>query len=144
MKRIALGIIVTSVCVALMGIVLHEVSPRYMTALMANPTVRVATMAVHNFFRNPYPTPKQPSQPTKSTAKKERLFTADDLKKYDGREGSKGLYLAILGRVYNVKKGKNHYGPGGGYEFFAGMVWYSTVPAYDVFSKGHVPHFKIP
>lgn len=123
MKRIVLGIIVSSVCVALIGIVIHEVSPQYMTAFMANPTIRAATMAIHNFFRNLYPTPKQPpSQPRKSTTKKEKLFTADDLKKYDGREGSKGLYLALLGRVYNVKKGKNHYGPGGGYEFFAGMV----------------------
>ncbi|XP_042239800.1 LOW QUALITY PROTEIN: neuferricin-like [Homarus americanus] len=30
---------------------------------------------------------------------------------------SGGPYLALLGRVYNVKEGKQHYGPGGGYEF---------------------------
>ncbi|ETN68726.1 hypothetical protein NECAME_15664 [Necator americanus] len=31
------------------------------------------------------------------------------------------VYLAILGRVYNVDKGKKHYGKGGGYHFFAGI-----------------------
>ena len=30
------------------------------------------------------------------------------------------MYLAILGRVYNVDKGRKHYGQGGGYHFFAG------------------------
>ena len=50
----------------------------------------------------------------------ERVMTVEELKNYDGKPGSKGLYLALLGLVFNVKKGKQHYGPGGGYEFFAG------------------------
>ena len=48
-----------------------------------------------------------------------KIFTKEELKQYDGSEGSKGLYLAFLGRVYDVSKGKQHYGPGGGYSFFA-------------------------
>lgn len=39
---------------------------------------------------------------------------------YRGTDGSKGLYLAFLGTVYDVSSGKDHYGPGGGYHFFAG------------------------
>ena len=50
----------------------------------------------------------------------ERLITPEELKKYDGTEGSPGLYIAILGQVFDVSKGKDHYGPGGGYSFFAG------------------------
>nr|CAD7597115.1 unnamed protein product [Timema genevievae] len=52
--------------------------------------------------------------------KHSRLFSVNDLSKYNGIEGSKGLYLSILGKVYDVKKGKQHYGPGGSYHSFAG------------------------
>lgn len=52
----------------------------------------------------------------------EKLFTPEELKDFNGRDESKGPYLAILGRVYNVKKGKKHYGPDGGYEFFSGKL----------------------
>jgi len=48
-----------------------------------------------------------------------RLFTSKELAKFNG-EGDQGLYLALLGRVYDVEKGRKHYGPGGGYHFFAG------------------------
>jgi hypothetical protein len=51
--------------------------------------------------------------------RKELLFTKEELKKYT--EGSKGLYLAILGKVYDVGKGEKFYGPSGSYHFFAGM-----------------------
>jgi predicted heme/steroid binding protein len=47
------------------------------------------------------------------------LITLDELKKYDGSDGSPGLYIAVLGQVFDVSKGKDHYGPGGGYSFFA-------------------------
>ncbi|KAI8507465.1 Neuferricin [Branchiostoma belcheri] len=50
----------------------------------------------------------------------ERLFTPQQLSKYTGKSGSPGLYLGILGKVFDVKKGKKHYGPKGGYSFFAG------------------------
>ena len=33
------------------------------------------------------------------------------------------IYLAILGRIYDVSKGKKHYGPGGGYNFFSGWCY---------------------
>ncbi|XP_022101131.1 neuferricin-like [Acanthaster planci] len=49
-----------------------------------------------------------------------RLLSKEELAQYDGNEGSKGLYLAVFGQVFDVKKGARHYGPGGGYEFFAG------------------------
>ncbi|XP_007558006.1 neuferricin [Poecilia formosa] len=49
-----------------------------------------------------------------------RLLSRSDLSLYDGEKGSRGLYLAILGQVFDVHKGHKHYGPGGGYHFMAG------------------------
>ena len=37
-----------------------------------------------------------------------------------GVDGST-VYLAVLGQVFDVTKGRKHYGTGGGYEFFAGI-----------------------
>lgn len=49
-----------------------------------------------------------------------RLLTRNELLQYDGSEGSEGLYLAVVGQVFDVIKGHKHYGPGGAYHFMAG------------------------
>ena len=49
-----------------------------------------------------------------------RVFSVSELAEYDGRPGSPGLHLALLGVVYDVSSGAQYYGPGGGYSFFAG------------------------
>ncbi|XP_068457202.1 neuferricin [Clinocottus analis] len=49
-----------------------------------------------------------------------RLLSRLELSLYDGEEGSRGLYLAILGQVFDVLKGNKHYGPGGAYHFMTG------------------------
>lgn len=49
-----------------------------------------------------------------------KLLSSHELSLYDGQEGSKGLYLAILGQVFDVRKGHKHYGPGGTYHFMTG------------------------
>lgn len=49
-----------------------------------------------------------------------KLFTKEQLAKYDGSEKSEGLLVAFLGSVYNVEKQKQHYGPEGDYAFFSG------------------------
>jgi len=49
----------------------------------------------------------------------EMLFTKEALKKYSDTRN--GLYLAILGKVYDVGKGEKFYGPEGSYHFFTGM-----------------------
>lgn len=49
-----------------------------------------------------------------------QMFKPDELAKYDGSEGSKGIYLSILGQVFDVTKGAKHYGPGGSYNIFVG------------------------
>ncbi|XP_077361819.1 neuferricin [Festucalex cinctus] len=49
-----------------------------------------------------------------------RLLNSQELSLYDGEEGSKGIYLAILGQVFDVHNGLKHYGPSGAYHFMAG------------------------
>lgn len=49
-----------------------------------------------------------------------RLFSKAELSRYSGGKGSPGLYLAVLGQVFDVRKGIKHYGPSGSYRFFAG------------------------
>ncbi|VDK49858.1 unnamed protein product [Anisakis simplex] len=48
------------------------------------------------------------------------VFSREQLALFDGSRPSKDVYLALLGRVYNVQRGHKHYAPGGGYHFFAG------------------------
>nr|XP_020737728.1 neuferricin isoform X1 [Odocoileus virginianus texanus] len=49
-----------------------------------------------------------------------RLFIPEELARYRGRPGDPGLYLALLGRVYDVSSGRRHYEPGAHYSGFAG------------------------
>uniref|UniRef100_H2M7U7 Neuferricin n=2 Tax=Oryzias latipes TaxID=8090 RepID=H2M7U7_ORYLA len=49
-----------------------------------------------------------------------RPLSLHELSLYHGGAGSRGLYLAILGQVFDVHKGYKHYGPGGAYHFMAG------------------------
>lgn len=40
----------------------------------------------------------------------ERLFTPEELAKYDGTDADLPVYLAVLGRVYDVTEGREFYG----------------------------------
>lgn len=55
--------------------------------------------------------------------KSEKLFTAEQLNKFDGTQQHPELYLAIMGIVYNVTEGLKHYGPGETYHGFVGKVY---------------------
>ena len=48
-----------------------------------------------------------------------RIFTKEELSQFTGANDG-DVYLAILGDVYDVTKGRKHYGVGGGYHFFSG------------------------
>jgi len=50
-----------------------------------------------------------------------QLFTKEELSKFTGEENTR-VYLAILGEVFDVTKGRKHYQKGGGYGFFSGML----------------------
>ncbi|KMT02689.1 hypothetical protein BVRB_9g203660 [Beta vulgaris subsp. vulgaris] len=49
-----------------------------------------------------------------------RLFIAKDLALYNGTDEQLPIFLGILGSVFDVTKGKSHYGVGGAYHHFAG------------------------
>ncbi|XP_037664492.1 neuferricin isoform X1 [Choloepus didactylus] len=49
-----------------------------------------------------------------------RLFIPEELARYRGGPEDPGLYLALLGRVYDVSSGRRHYEPGAHYSGFAG------------------------
>ncbi|XP_053131162.1 neuferricin isoform X2 [Hemicordylus capensis] len=52
----------------------------------------------------------------------ELVLSLAELGRYTGAENSAGLYLAVLGQVFDVQRGRQHYGPGGAYSFFSGKV----------------------
>ena len=49
------------------------------------------------------------------------LMTKSELAKYSAKASSGKLYLAMLGKVYDVTVGKQHYGKDGSYSFFTGI-----------------------
>ncbi|GJP54192.1 hypothetical protein CLOM_g13289 [Closterium sp. NIES-68] len=50
----------------------------------------------------------------------DKLWRAEELAKYNGSQKGLPLLLGILGDVFDVSKGKKHYGKGQGYNHFAG------------------------
>lgn len=49
-----------------------------------------------------------------------RMWTVEDLAPYNGTDENLPILLGILGSVFDVTKGRSHYGPGGGYHHFSG------------------------
>ncbi|MGB5809490.1 MAG: cytochrome b5-like heme/steroid binding domain-containing protein [Polyangiales bacterium] len=49
-----------------------------------------------------------------------RDYTAAELASFDGTDLAAPLLIAIRGRVYDVSRGRDFYGPGGPYGMFAG------------------------
>ncbi|KAI3929052.1 hypothetical protein MKW92_052850 [Papaver armeniacum] len=50
-----------------------------------------------------------------------KLWKIEDLAMYNGTDADGSpILLGILGSVFDVTKGRSHYGPGGGYHHFAG------------------------
>ncbi|VAH87943.1 unnamed protein product [Triticum turgidum subsp. durum] len=52
--------------------------------------------------------------------RKPRLWTLEELSIYNGTDEGLPILLGILGSVFDVTKGRSHYGPGGGYHHFSG------------------------
>jgi len=84
-------------------------------------------------FANPFANPNQ-SETAKATIKPKPLLTEEELSQHDGSNPSIPIYISILGRVYDVDKGRRHYEVGSGYNVFAGR---DSTPSFvtGVFSK---------
>lgn len=69
-------------------------------------------------------TPPEPvTESSKAANEPTRVFTKEELAKYKGEEEGGKIYIAILGKVFDVTRGKDYYGPGGGYAFFSGDIY---------------------
>lgn len=74
-------------------------------------------------FYNPPFDPSDPPEPifTKSGT---RMITVNELAAHGHSGPLKPIWLAMLGMVFDVDKGAEHYyGPNGGYKFFSGENW---------------------
>ena len=74
----------------------------------------------HTGRTSSYVTQACPSAVTNTNQAKPIHLTDEELKAYDGSDTTKPIYLAINGTIYDVSNGRNFYGPGGSYHFFAG------------------------
>ncbi|KAI9221708.1 cytochrome b5-like heme/steroid binding domain-containing protein [Blastocladiella britannica] len=50
----------------------------------------------------------------------QRVFTPEELALYNGTDPTLPIYLAVMSDVFDVTAGRDYYGPGSGYHFFAG------------------------
>ncbi|BFI32579.1 hypothetical protein MPTK2_4g07220 [Marchantia polymorpha subsp. ruderalis] len=54
------------------------------------------------------------------TVMKPKLWNSEELAKYNGSDPKLPILLGIMGSVFDVSKGRNHYGPEGSYSHFSG------------------------
>lgn len=83
----------------------------------------IVTVGVFLFLVNVYTSSRYnavPSGPSQVQGVETRVFTTDELKKYDGSDPDLPIYLAHEGLVYDVTDGKQFYAPGGSYHYLAG------------------------
>lgn len=114
LKSISFGIVVLAVSV----MYLHEYHRDKVLYFSNNPILKPYIATIHNLVvdLNRKLSPDIP----KSTDDSERLYTSDELWKYNGKKGSPGIYLAIFGEVFDVSKGSQHYAEDKSYHGFAG------------------------
>lgn len=60
------------------------------------------------------------SRKTINVDKSLKVFTVEELKKYNGSDQSLPIYLAYEGKIYDVSSGREYYKTGGVYHFLAG------------------------
>lgn len=100
-----------SICSAILLWYLHEYhTEKFIAFLTGTPYLTPLISKFHMYF----------GTVAQKSASGERIYSLGELSEYDGKRGSKGLYISILGKIFDVQKGKRHYGPGGAYHVFAG------------------------
>ncbi|CAL4209736.1 unnamed protein product, partial [Meganyctiphanes norvegica] len=100
--QLAKGTFIIVITMSLVGVAVHEFAPQYLVYFNSQ-AIRELTMSMHRMVKDVYkgntvPMPESVPASKPHKKKKERIMTVEELSKYDGSEGSKGLYLAILGK----------------------------------------------
>lgn len=116
------------------GVVYSRVSGALMLRSVAIVLIAgLLILTVTHQLVNPFANPNH-SETAKATMKSKPLLTEEELSKHDGSNPSIPIYVSILGRVYDVDKGRRHYEVGSGYNVFAGR---DSTPSFvtGVFSR---------
>lgn len=79
-----------------------------------------------------------PTESTATAAAPPRWVTPEELAANVGDPPGSPVWLAFLGEVFDVTAGARHYGPGGGYHFFAGRDATRAFSTGDFTEKGLV------
>lgn len=114
---------VTALVVAALAVstfYLHEYHRDKITDLMQIPIFKRSFSSLHNLIIEVSHKLSLSEPQFDSTGEGEKLFSKEEISNYNGEKNSPGIFLSILGKVFDVSKGKKHYGPGGSYHGFAG------------------------
>ncbi|KAL3875264.1 hypothetical protein ACJMK2_038186 [Sinanodonta woodiana] len=68
-----------------------------------------------------------------------RIFTADEIRKYDGSDPKKPLYMGVRGVVFDVSDGKGFYGKGSEYNALVGKDATRAVAIWSLEPQDLVP-----
>jgi len=103
--------------------VIQSWSQWFISELTSNPLNIVLILAIiiliYKIFKSDDSQPSEPPPPPLPRMKKKDM-TLTELKKYDGSGPDGRVCVGVLGKIYDVTKGKRFYGPGGPYAGFAG------------------------
>mmetsp|Transcript_29845 Transcript_29845/g.42383 ORF Transcript_29845/g.42383 Transcript_29845/m.42383 type:complete len:203 (-) Transcript_29845:163-771(-) len=113
MKLLTLDLILVSFVLALTGFV-NGVEERIVTA---DGETQVTNTGDDGSDKSKEDGAEEKKEDFRATA---RIITLEELAEYDGKEEGKPIWLSILGEVYDVSKGPEHYGAKRGYNIFAG------------------------
>ncbi|XP_067948384.1 membrane-associated progesterone receptor component 1-like [Watersipora subatra] len=100
-----------------------ENAQKVISELMANPInvglLGLIVFLVYKIVRGRRPPVGLAPDPPLAKLKKQD-FTLEQLREFDGTGAEGRVLLAVNGRVFDVTRGKNFYGPNGPYSVFAG------------------------
>jgi membrane-associated progesterone receptor component len=82
--------------------------------------IAVATAISYCWLFKPKEATKVRTNAMESTAEVKSEMTCSELKPFDGSDDALPILIGISGKVYDVTKGKDYYGPTGGYRVMAG------------------------
>lgn len=116
LKTVAVIVVVVAVAV----MYLHEYHREKITLINDIPFVKNSLVKVHDIIINLSRILSSSKFERGVENEGERLYSVTELSKYNGEDGSPTIYLAVLGKVFDVSRGAKHYGPGGSYHAFAG------------------------
>ncbi|XP_071453223.1 neuferricin [Hetaerina americana] len=106
-------IVLASVAIAILAFYLHQYQAAIMVDIAAG--LPFASSLIQTIIHS-----RSEVTPSKANEVNDELITSEQLKRYGSSKTKGKLYLSILGQVFDVTKGKMHYGVGGGYSFFTG------------------------